>query len=367
MFKRFRSLMLILIALFGILLLVSCDTDDKSAGTSDTAEDTETSAELEDMEPITLSYADVYGTSHQAHVQITQGWAEAVEEATNGLVQVEVYPGESLLDSDDIYEGVISGLADVGHSVVGYNMGRFPLLGALYLGGIPYESSVVSSYVARDIVEEFAPAELDDTEIMFVYGLGPGDILSNKPVKTLEDLQGMEIRVNGEQVRAFELLGATPIELPMPNTYESLSRGVVEAAVGPIEVLEGWNLADVVDYITKVPFVYNNVHYITMNKEVWESLPDEIQEEIEAINEQMFEETAAPLIDSINESALEYIEAEFDHEIFELTEEEQEKWLGELEPLKEDYIKKLDDEGLPGEEIINRIEELAEKYNDEFH
>src|SRR5690625_2598430 len=213
------------LVVFGVisLILIACgDSADNTTNdsTSDSPEASET------MEPITLSYADFFPATHEAGIQLAQGWADSVEEITDGLVQVEVYPGESLLDSGDIYEGVISGVADVGHSSIGYNLGRFPLMGAMYLGGFSYKNSVAASYVARDMVEEFSPEELEDTKIMFVYSLGPGDILSKNKVETLEDLQGMEIRASGNQIKTFDLLGATPIDIDMPDTYESLSRGV---------------------------------------------------------------------------------------------------------------------------------------------
>lgn len=360
---------LLVIALFSLVLAACGGSSDSLSDTTDTDNSSEPKGdtqEAEMMDPITISFADFFPATHEAGIQVTQGWADAVEEVTDGLVKVEVYPGGSLLDSSDIYEGVISGVADVGHSAVGYNLGRFPLLGAMYLGGVSYKNSKVSSYVARDIVEEFAPEELKDTKVMFVYGLGPGDIISNNRVEKMEDLKGMEIRASGNQVKTFELLGATPIDIAMPDAYEALSRGVVDGAVVPLEVLEGWKLAEVTKYVTKVPFVYNAVHYVTMNREVWDSLPEDIQAKIEDLNTKMFEETAVSLFDAINDSALSYTTENFEHEIIELSDDEQARWLKELEPIKEEYIKELDAQGIPGKEVIDRIEELAEKYNNEF-
>lgn len=336
-----------------VLLLTAC-SDSSSEDTNDS------------QETYTLKLADFFPATHEAGSQITQGWADKVEEATDGAVEVEVYPGESLLDDDDIYEGVNNGVADVGHTAIGYNLGRFPLLGALSVGGISYKNSKVSSYVAQDIFDEYSPDEMEDTKVMFLYGLGPGDIVTQNPVKDLSDLKGMEIRVSGEQVDTFDLLGATPVEMGMSDSYESLQKGVIQGIVTPVEALEGWKLAEQTESITEVDFVYNAVHYITMNRDVWESLPEDIQEDIEEVNREIFEDVASTLWDDINESAMEYTQEEFGHETIELSDEEKEKWLERLEPLKEDYINKMDEEGLSGQEIMDQIEELADKYNEEF-
>lgn len=358
--KIFLNLIIFAIA----LVLAACGSE----GTSGNAEEStnEDKSSKKEVDQITLSLADFFPASHEAGSKIAQGWADAVEEATDGVVKVEVYPGGTLLTEADIYEGVVTGIADVGTSAIGNNMGRFPVMSAMYLGGIPYKNSVVSSYVARDIIKEFNPEELQDTKVMFVYGLGPGDISSQKPIKTLEDLKGLEVRASGNQMKTFELLGASPIDMGMSEAYDALSKGVVEAISAPVEILEGWNIADVTEYITKVDFVYNAVHYFTMNKDTWESLPPDIQEKIEEVNQTMFEEVASSLFDEINESAMKYTEENFDHEIIELSDDEKAKWMEQLEPIQEEYIKELNDQGLPGEDIVNRIIELTEKYNNEF-
>lgn len=336
-----------------VFFLSACGSSDE--GEADESEETHT-----------IQLADFFPANHEAGSQIVQGWADKVEEETDGTVEVEVYPGESLLDDDDIYEGVSTGVADVGHSAIGYNLGRFPLLGALSVGGIEYKNSKVASHVAHDIFEEYSPEEMEDTKVMFLYGSGPGDIVTQDPVQNSNDLKGTEIRVSGEQLETFKLLGATPIEMGMADSYESLQKGVIEGIVTPVEALEGWKLAEQTDYITDVDFVYNAVHYLTMNRETWDSLPDEAQEEIEEVNKDIFENTAASLWDEMNESGLEYAKSEHDMEVIELSDDEKDKWLEALEPLKEEYINKMDDEGLPGDEVMERIEELADKYNEEY-
>lgn len=364
----------ILFPLLLIMMLAGCGGETETGSSTATPQDKTGAGEEnavneqeETMEPITIKFADFFPNTHQAAIQITQAWADAVYEATDGLVSVEIYPAGTLLKDTDVYEGVISGIADVGHSAIGYNLGRFPLMNAMYLGGIEYVNSKVSSYVSRDLIEEFDPEELRDTKVMFTYGLSPGTILSKRPIRKLEDLQGLEIRASGTQIDTMEMLGATPVGMGMGDAYEALARGVIEGNLAPAEVLEGWNMAEVIDYITVVPVVYNSVHYVTMNRELWESFPESIQQAITEVNQTIFEEAASSLWDQLNESAMNYTRENFpDVEIIELSSEEHARWMERLQPLQEEYIEKMEAQGLPGREVIQRILELTEKYNAEF-
>jgi TRAP-type C4-dicarboxylate transport system substrate-binding protein len=104
---------------------------------------------------------------------------------------------------------------------------------------------------------------------MMVLTTGSGDIFSKVPVKTLNDLQGLDIRATGLSAKTLKALGANPVAMPQSESYESLSKGVVKANLGPVEVLQGWKNAEVTQYLTKTPFLYNTLFFVTMNVDKW--------------------------------------------------------------------------------------------------
>lgn len=360
--KKYVYLLLVLIV--SSLVLIACGEQSSKQGNSTDGESNEAEVSTT-MDPVTLSFADFFPATHPAQEQLFTDWANKIEEATDGLVTIDMYPGESLLSGGDIYPGIESGIADIGHDVSGYNAGRLPVLNSMYLGGIQYQNVAVSSHVARDLVEELEPEELKDTELMFLYGISPGLIMTNEPVETLEDLKGMQIRASGTNVDTLEMLGATPVAMTISEAYEGMSRGVVDGILLPPDTLQGFNLAEVTDYITHSNLIYNTVHYVTMNKEVWDSFPAEIQEAIQEVNDQAFEE-AIDLFTKLVDAGLDYAIDEHGVEEVYLSAEEEERWIEKLSPLIDEHVEELNSQGLDGQEIMDKIVELSEKYNNEF-
>jgi TRAP-type C4-dicarboxylate transport system substrate-binding protein len=102
-----------------------------------------------------------------------------------------------------------------------------------------------------------------------VFTTGPGDLYTKVPVRTLNDLKGLELRATGLSAKTLEALGATPVAMAQSEAYESLAKGVVKGNLGPVEVLQGWKQAEVTKYLTLTPFLYNTLFFITMNQNQW--------------------------------------------------------------------------------------------------
>jgi TRAP-type C4-dicarboxylate transport system substrate-binding protein len=356
---KLKKNVFLVLALVVMLALAGCGNQgDKAAAP---AAD-KTAAE---MKPVTLKFADFFPPTHPASVQMMQAWGKKVEEATNGLVKVDYYPAGTLLKNGGIYEGVASGVADVGHDVSGYNAGRLPVLNAMYLGGVEYKNAKVSGAVARDLVKELQPKELQDTQLMFIYGIAPGVLMTTKPVRTVEDLKGLQIRASGTNVDTLKLLGATPVGITIAETYDSMSKGVVDGALLPAETLKGFKLGDVTKYVTETSLLYNTVHYCTMNKDVWNSFPKDIQDKINKVNEEI-SSVSGDLFDKINEEGLKFAVEEKGVEVIKLSDAENAKWQEKLKPLNAGYIKVMNEKGVNGQEVMDKIIELTEKYNKEF-
>jgi TRAP-type C4-dicarboxylate transport system substrate-binding protein len=311
-----------------------------------------------------LSLAHFFPASHPVEKVLLKQWTEAIEEATAGRVIITSYPGETLSKASEIYDGVVTGIADLGLSCFSYTRGRFPVTEAFELPGITYNNSKVASKVAWEGIKELDPQELKDTKLMMVLATGPGDLFTKKPIRELNDLQGVEIRATGLSAKTLEMLGAIPVAMSQPEAYESLSKGIITGNLAPVEVLQGWKHAEVTDYLTLTPFLYNTLFFITMNLETWNSLPADLQEIIEDINEEYHEKLACGLWDMQNEEALQWSVEKMGMEIFTLSEEETEKWISLLQPIQDEFVDKLEKQGLQGEDILNKVKELASYYNE---
>ncbi|HZK17964.1 MAG TPA: TRAP transporter substrate-binding protein [Clostridia bacterium] len=315
---------------------------------------------------VVLKLAHFFPATHPAEKELILPWAEAIAEATDGKVKIESYPGETLLKANDIYDGVVDGIAELGLSCFAYTRGHFPVLEVFELPGITYRSSEIASKTAWEGIKKLNPTEIQDTKLMMVLTTGSGDLFTKVPVRGKDDLQGLEIRATGLSAKTLEMLGAVPVAMPQSDAYESLSKGVVQGNLSPIEVLQGWRHAEVTDYLTLTPFLYNTLFFVTMNLDVWNSFSPDIQEAIELVNEEYFNKVAAGLWDKQNKAALDWAVGEMGMEVITLPDEEKELWIDIIKPIQEDFVESMNAKGFQGREILDTVKGLAERFDAEL-
>ncbi|MCD4715126.1 MAG: TRAP transporter substrate-binding protein [Desulfobacterales bacterium] len=236
--------------------------------------------------PIKLTYSCFFPPKH-IQSKLAESWCREVEKRTNGRVKVEYYPAGTLTKAKQCYDGVVTGLSDIGFSVLAYTRGRFPVLAAIDLP-MGYTSGMAATQVVMDFYKEFNPKEVQDTKVMYLHSHGPGLVhTKDKPVKKLEDMKGLKLRGHGTSALVQKALGATPVAKPMPECYQMIQKGVVEGASYPFEANKGWRLGEVTNFATAAfSAAYTTTFFVAMNKDKWNSLPKDIQKIIDAVNEE---------------------------------------------------------------------------------
>lgn len=315
---------------------------------------------------VELKLAHFWPATHPAEKELVQPWAKAISDATNGRVKIVSYPSQTLLQAPGIYDGVVNGIADIGISCFSYTRGRFPVSEVFELPGIRYNNSKVASKVAWEGMKQLNPKEVQDTHLMMILTTGPGDLFTKTPVQQLADLKGMDIRATGLSAATLSKLGAAPAAMDQSEAYDALSKGALKGNLGPLEVLQGWRQAEVTKYITRTPFLYNTLFFVTMNKDKWSSLSPADQKAIEKVNEEFFDKVAMGLWDKQNEAALNWAVQEKGMQVITLPAAEQEKWIDLTKPIQDEFIAKMDKQGLKGQEILDSVKKLADKYNAEY-
>jgi TRAP-type C4-dicarboxylate transport system substrate-binding protein len=271
-----------------------------------------------------------------------------------------MFYGGTLTPADKCYDGVVKGISDIGYSVLAYTRGKFPLteVSDLPLG---MKSGLVATKLINDYYKKFKPKELDEVKIMYLHGHGPGVLHTKKEVKTLEDLKGMKIRCTGMAAKIAKALEATPVAMPMGETYDALSRGVVDGSMAPQESLQGWKWGEVVRFTTEnFGSSYSTGFFVVMNKQKWNALPPDVQKIIEQVNEEYIEKQGK-LWDEIDKAGRDYT-IKLGNKIIPLSQEEDWKWQKAVKPLLDEYKKNMKDKGLPGEEVLSFYLQTIYKY-----
>lgn len=79
---------------------------------------------------VTLTYSSLFPPTH-IQSKLAQEWCDEVEKKTNGKVVVQYFPSQTLTKAKQNYDGVVSGLSDMGLCLFAYTRGRFAILEAV--------------------------------------------------------------------------------------------------------------------------------------------------------------------------------------------------------------------------------------------
>jgi TRAP-type C4-dicarboxylate transport system substrate-binding protein len=339
--KRGILFILVSIALVTLLLFTAC-------------------AETAPTQVIELKYSNFFPATHLNSI-LAQKWCDEIKAQTKGAVNITYYPGGTLTPAPKIYDGVVTGISDIGMSALSYTVGRFP---ASEVVDLPhgYPSGWVATQVANDFYGKFKPKEFDDTRVLYFHAHGPGVLLTvKKPVNTLEDVKGLVIRSTGIGAQVAEALGAKGYAAAQGEAYELMSKGTIDGSYTPLEVLKGWKQAEVVKYVTNCyKMGYTTDFFIVMNKAKWDSLPGNIKDVFNKVNGDWVEKHAK-VWSYYDKVALDYFLTFPERKVIELPESEMARWVAAAMPLLDGYVKDKTGKGLPAAEYQKY---LAERIKD---
>jgi TRAP-type C4-dicarboxylate transport system substrate-binding protein len=163
-----------------------------------------------------------------------------------------------------------------------------------------------------------------------------------------------------------QALGATPVTMPKGDTYDALSRGIVEATLGAPNDILGWKLSEVCKYCTLYsPAGYTAAFATVINKNKWNSFPADIQKVFTDVSEEWVEHTGE-VWNKGEVEAFEFSKKKGEDRFIFLSAQEGARWDKALEPIFEDYKKAMQAKGLPGEEALKYRQQLIEKYSKKY-
>jgi TRAP-type transport system periplasmic protein len=353
--SRFSALMIVLI-LIVVPVLTGCGN-------------TAAKPDSEKPQQWTLQFATFWPAVDFQVADGHQVWAKEISDRvaaeTPHTISFEWHPGGALLGPTEIYEGVAAGAADLGSTCPLYTMGMFPLTMGLELPGYNNDNALTAAVTMHEAwkLSPELQKEYEDVKVMFFWATGPGDFITNNPIRKVEDLSGQQIRAAGGSALAITALGGTPVSMPMSESYVALQSGIVNGILGPTDTLKGFKLAEVTKYITKTPFVGYNVIFVkVMNKDTWNSFPPAVQKIFDEVNEKYVIEYGKLRTDHTVVGQQFAVDG-FGLEIIELDAAERDRWMQKILPIPEKWVADTNAKGLPGQKIYDMYRELDAKYS----
>jgi TRAP-type transport system periplasmic protein len=305
-----------------------------------------------------LKYSNFYPPGHPIAV-LAGDWCKEVEKRTNGRVKISYFPGNTLCPPQQSYDSVVKGIADIGQTLAAYAAGRF-LLTEVLAQPLGYTSNGQPTRACTAFYLKFKPKEFDDSKVMYIHGHGKGMFHTVKVLSSIADLKGLRLKANAENQGIATAVGASPVALPIPETYDALQKGLVDGLVLPFEALKGWKFSDVIKTsIPAQPMAYTAPIPVFMNKDKWNSISKQDQKAIEKINQEWVEKHA---------NLWEKLEKEAEEDsikkgikIIKLTPEENAQLAEKMKVVREDWVKKMSAKGLPAQEAMDWCLEYIKK------
>jgi TRAP-type transport system periplasmic protein len=201
-------------------------------------------------------------------------------------VKVELYPAMQLGGAPpELFDQAKDGVVDLIWTVIGYTPGRFPTSETFELPFI-MTNGEATSRAFHEFMTANAADEFSEVKVIAFHTHGPGLFHTKNPVTSLEDFQDLKIRGGSRVINLMlEELGATPVGMPVPAVPEGLSKGVIEATTIPWEVTPSLKVAELVNNHTSFSGPngwYTQTFVFAMNKDSYDSLPDDLKAVIDA-------------------------------------------------------------------------------------
>jgi TRAP-type C4-dicarboxylate transport system substrate-binding protein len=169
------------------------------------------------------------------YLEAQKWWIREMEKRSGGRMKIKLYTLNELCGAKEMIEAVQTGLADVVMACAPYFPGKVPL-GTLQF--VPFAAPRRidhSNHVWNEVGNNplFVKENAQWNSVFgFYLALNSYNIMSRKPIRTIDDFKGLKIRALGDQAALFKKLGAVPVSVTAPEIYTALERGLFDAVPG---------------------------------------------------------------------------------------------------------------------------------------
>jgi TRAP-type C4-dicarboxylate transport system substrate-binding protein len=261
--------------------------------------------------PIEIVMSTYMPTSYGYLVDPLESYIKYVEAESGGRVKFKFYHSGQLYKGKEEFAAVERGDIDMSAPLDIYQTGIIPELG---ISSLPFMwNSPVSLQKTLDAgLWDLGVKEKVLKHNMVVLGVaagGPYQIFAKDfPVRSPEDLKGKKWGVSGSTAsKAMELMGGAPTTMSSGELYMALQRGTIDGCTRPLLTGLGRKLYEVVEQLT-VPNMAYFCSFLVINKDKWDSLPQDIQKIMVKAGKKRDQEQLGILLKFLDDAIAQYKE-----------------------------------------------------------
>ena len=317
---------------------------------------------------VTLTVHHFLSPKSPAHTDLIEPWAERLKEQSNGRIDVKVFPSMSLGGKPpELYRQARDGTADVVWTLIGYTPGVFPRTEVFELPNVHRGDAKATNLAIQDDFDMIS-ADFEEVKPILVHvHAGNALHMRNTKVTSPEDVKGLKLRTPSRTgAWMIEAWGAEPVGMPVPALPQALSKGTVDGALIPFEIVPPLKLHQLTDY--SIEGAGGNrfgasVFLFAMNKERYESLPADLQQVIDDNSGRDLARRMGEVWSEV-EAPGRKLQKESGGEVIQLTPEQTKAFSDLSESVTERWIEQAEEKGIDGAALVEAAKSSIEKHSE---
>jgi TRAP-type transport system periplasmic protein len=317
-------------------------------------------------EDITLRVHHFLPSGAPIQAKVLEPWCQKINKESADQIKCKIFPSMQLGGTaPQLFDQVKDGVVDVIWTIPGYTPGRFPVTEIFEL---PFMMSTpeATSRALWAFQSQVNAAEFKDVKPLAFHMNGPGNFYTkSRPIKTLADFKGLKMRgATRQTTKMLAALGATPVGMPLPAVTEALSKGVIDGALTPYEVVQATKMHELTRFTTesdpKFNAVYAQVFILAMNKARYESLSPELKKVIDQNSGEAFSAQIGKAIHEADVPGRKLVQ-QAGNAIYTLPVSELEAWQTATNQLDDELVVELNKRGHDGTALLKHARALIAK------
>ncbi|MFG6179547.1 TRAP transporter substrate-binding protein [Halomonas sp. THAF12] len=239
-------------------------------------------------------------TAGEPQFEMKKAWADNVEQMSDSRISIEILPVGAVVQANQTLQAVQSGILQGHLTDPSYFTGQNPAFGMIgnLVGAwsdpydfLDYMNNAGGEALYNKLVEPYG------LHLIGAAATGLESLPSTKPIRSVEDMQGLKLRApEGMVYNIFEAAGATPVNLPGSEVYTGLEKGVIDAADYTVFATnQAQGLHEFAPYPLYPGFHSLPMVAVSLNKDIWDGLPADLQAILETSVDDLAYEMVAEL------------------------------------------------------------------------
>ena len=299
--------------------------------------------------------------------QVFEPWCEKLGKESNGRIKCQIYPSMQLGGTPpQLFDQARDGVADIIWTIPTYQAGRFSKAEVFELPFMA-KNAESGSPALWDYIQKNAADEFKGVRLLAAH-VHDGSLLhfTSKRVQSMDDLKGMKVRAPTRIGTKFlTAIGATPIQMPVPQVTEALSKGVIDGAMIPWEVAPALKLQEVTKYhldtAAGAPKTSNSIFVIAMHPAKYDAMPADLKKILDANSGLELSKHIGKVFDGTTENGKKL--AREANGVFDtLSAAEYDRWVRATDSVTTEWVGEINAKGGNGQALLDEAKALLRKY-----